>query len=707
MLGASALVLAPPAFGQELDQNPGSNATTLDGIVVTAPPLNDAFEVNVGAFGAKDAIDVPLAIQSYDARTIAEASPRTLGDVLARDPSVLNASYGGSFDNLRLRGFAMDNFNTIRRDGLALAPHHDVQLENIERIDVLKGPSGFLYGFNSPGGTINYILKRPTRDPFMTATVGGSTLGQRYVAIDGSVSALDGAIGVRVNSGYEKTGDFNHARDLERAFFGVAADVRINERALLQLHADWSEKSVVADPLLRMDQSSRANTLDPSTYILPPRVDRRDLLTGGWYRHKTDNINLDAKLEVTLGENWVSITQANYSRVERNGGYTDLFDIQPNGDIGFGALGMSRGEVFDTWTVQSYLSGKFQTGHIGHDLFIGASHRSFGDRAPVWDYVDSTGPLGISGITVGNILNPVEPPPYDFGPRQPLDYDASINESSAFVSDLIAFNEKFQILLGGRYIRYRARNLSATALPQSKNVFVPSGALMYRPSERILAYASYSKGFEKGDYAPFSAVNAFEPTESLESRQFEVGAKVELHPGLLLGAAAFDIVRDASYLDSANVFVSDGQYRHRGVELTAFGEVSRSFSLTSSLAWLGTELQDVADAATLGKRTEGVPRWKASTGASYQLAWLPGLSIDAMVNCVGSRPVDAQNSGFIPSFTTLDAGLSYDTQIGHTPVQFRIRANNLTDTYYYTGSVGGALDVGRPREVFFTAKASF
>jgi iron complex outermembrane recepter protein len=344
LLLSAAIPVASPA----LAQTASSGDAVLNEVIVTAAPLNKAFEVNVGAFGAKGAMDVPLAIQSYDAESIARALPRTAGDMLLRDPSVLNASYGGGFDNLRLRGFAMDNFNTIRRDGLTLAPHHDVQLENVERIDVLKGPSGFLYGFNSPGGTINYILKRPTRESFLTATMGGSTLEQRYAALDGSATALSGALGLRVNTGYEKTGNFNHARDFERAFFGVATDVRLSERALLQLNGDWSAKSSIADPLLRPDQSSRADPLDPATYILPPRIDRRDLLTGSWYRHRTENYNVDGKLELTLSEGWVSVTQANYSRVERNGGYTDLFDIQPNGDIGFGALAQSRGEIFST-----------------------------------------------------------------------------------------------------------------------------------------------------------------------------------------------------------------------------------------------------------------------------------------------------------------------------------------------------------------------
>lgn len=110
------------AFGEERDEA----ITELDPTRISAPPLNNAFVVNAGGFGAKDPMEIPLAIQSYTAKTIADSSARTAGDVLTLDPSILSASYGSSFDNFRLRGFAMDNFNTIRRDGLTLAPHHDV-----------------------------------------------------------------------------------------------------------------------------------------------------------------------------------------------------------------------------------------------------------------------------------------------------------------------------------------------------------------------------------------------------------------------------------------------------------------------------------------------------------------------------------------------------------------------------------------------------
>ncbi|HBO0525155.1 TPA: TonB-dependent siderophore receptor [Pseudomonas aeruginosa] len=703
---AVATAFSHPLFAQT---TPGNDEAIveLETVTITAP-LNRALEVNAGAFGAKDPLDIPLSIQSYSAQTISESSARTVQDVLDYDPSVTGASYGGSFDNFRIRGFVMDNFNTVRRDGLSLAPHHDMPLELFERVDVLKGPSGFLYGFNSPGGTVNYLTKRPTREPFTQLSLQGSSLQGRYAAIDTSHSAFDGKLGWRFNAGYEKNGDFDHAYDLERKFIGLSADLRISDRALLQLSADYSSKTNLADPLLRADQSGRADPLDPSSYVLPPRVDQRAALAPSWFRHKTEGQNIDAKFEYTLSPRWTSVTQANFSRVKRDGGFNDLFDIQLNGDIGYADYYVSRGEVFSTWSLQSYLAGQFLAGDMLHDVFSGASHKQFRDRSPYWDFVKSGGALTPGDVSVGNILNPVQPPRWDFGPENDVEFHTTVKESSVFASDLITLNDQFQVLLGGRYIQYRARQLSADALPQDKNVFVPTGALIYRPAESVMTYLSYTRGFEKGEYAPFYVHNANQPSDAIASEQVEIGLKADINAWLNLGIAAFNIERDANYVNLDNYFVSGGKYRHRGIEATGTAKLDQQWTLLGNLAYLDTELRGVTDTSVLGKRSEGVPRWKGTLGVRYAFADVPGLSVDSTLSYTGSRPVDAQNSGFIPGYTLWDAGVSYETRLGGVPTTLRLHGKNLTNKYYYASALyQGGLLVGRGREVFLSAQVRF
>jgi len=108
---------------------------------------------------------------------------------------------------------------------------------------------------------------------------------------------------------------------------------------------------------------------------------------------------------------------------------------------------------------------------------------------------------------------------------------------------------------------------------------------------------------------------------------------------------------------------------------------TRNLTLLGNFVYLDTELNDVTDTTTLGKRSEGVPRWKGTLGARHAITALPGLSLDTMLNYVGNRPVDAQNSGFIPGYTLWDAGIRFDTKLGNLPGSFRLQGKNLTNKY--------------------------
>ncbi|KRC81470.1 TonB-dependent siderophore receptor [Sphingomonas sp. Root241] len=701
-LGVSAAFLSLPAMGQEASVAPDREADG-DEIIVTGKPLNAALEVNVGAFGAKSPLDVPLSIESYDAAEIANHASRTLLDVLKADPSVQAASTGGNYDNLRLRGFAIDFVNTLRRDGLSLAPYQDVPFENVERIDVLKGPSGFLYGFNSPGGTINYVVKRPSRERFLTATAELTTLQGRYGAVDASTALQDGSVGIRVNAAYEKDGDFGHARDQERAFASAAVDIRLSDTMLLQLSGDYQWKELVADPLLRADQSGRANPLDPASYITPPRVDRRDLLAPSWYRYTTKAYNLDARFEAKVADGWTGIIQANRSQNTRLGAFTDYFDIQPDGRIGRADLFFDPSARFRVTSAQAYLSGKFQAGGIGHEMFVGASHKVQANRWPAVFVDSSMAPL--EDISVGNVLNPAQPPVFDLSPLPRRDYSGRTRESSVFASDIVTLAEAVQIMLGGRYIWYRA---TQTTTAYDEAAFVPTVGVVLKPRRDLTLYANYARGLETGAYAPNTTNNAGTRSGPIRSTQYELGAKADLGTAFNLGLAIFQIEKQAGFVNSANYFVVDGDFRHRGVEVTVNGRPTRGMTLSAQLAYLDTSLRNVIDPTIVGKRTEGVPKWQGGLSADYAIPGAAGLTLNGAVRFLSNRPVDAQNSGFVDGYALVDGGLRYETALGGTPVAFRLIGKNLLNRYYYSSVFyAGGLEVGRPREITLSASVRF
>lgn len=704
-LGVSTALVAQPALGQQAPVAPEApeREAIVDEIIVTGQPLNEVLDVNVGAFGAKNPLDVPLSIETYSASEIANRASRTLLDVLKADPSVQAASTGGNYDNFRLRGFAIDYVNTLRRDGLSLAPYQDIPLENVERIDVLKGPSGFLYGFNSPGGTINYVVKRPSRERFFTATAELTTLQGRYAAIDGSTALQDGSVGIRVNAAYEKDGDFNHARDLERVFAGAAVDIRLGDTMLLQLNGDYQWKDLVADPLLRADQSGRADSLDPASYVTPPRIDRRDLLAPSWYRYKTEAHNLDARFEAKIADGWIGILQANRSQSTRDGAFTDYFDIQPDGTIGSADLFFDPGARFRVTSVQGYLSGKFQTGSIGHEMFVGASHKVQANRWPAV-FVDSS-MVPIEDISVGNILNPVQPPVFDLSSLPRRDYSGRTRENSVFASDIVTLAEAVQVMLGGRYIWYRATQATSV---YDETAFVPTVGLVLKPRRDLTLYANYARGLETGAYAPITANNAGTQSAPIRSTQYEIGAKADFGPAFNLGLAIFQIEKQAGFVNFANDFVLDGDFRHRGAEVTVNGRPMPGLTLSAHLAYLDTSLRNVIDPTVLGKRTEGVPEWQGGLSADYAVPGVAGLTLNGAVQFVSNRAVDAQNSGFIDGYALVDGGLRYETTLGGTPVAFRLIGKNLLNRYYYSSVFyARGLEIGRPGEVAASVSVRF
>jgi len=128
-------------------------------------------------------------------------------------------------------------------------------------------------------------------------------------------------------------------------------------------------------------------------------------------------------------------------------------------------------------------------------------------------------------------------------------------------------------------------------------------------------------------------------------------------------------------------------------------------NFVGNVAFLETELKQVDDPATLGKRSAGAPRWKTAMQARY--AFTNGFLVEGTISHVGRSAVDAQNSGFIPGYILFSVSMSYDTKIAEVPVTFRLQGRNLGSRYYYLGVNSGGLQLGRGREVFVSAQMGF
>lgn len=658
------------------------------------PRLYDTPDVNAGALGIRDLQDLPYSLGSYTTDTVENQRARTALDVLRNDPSVTPVTYGASFDGVAVRGFSANTFNNVRRDGVLANVYADVPLENKERIDVLKGVSGFLHGVGDPSGLVNYIIKRPTRDPLLSVTVEARSQTGYYAGIDAGGPVGDGRLGYRLNAAAEKVGDFRHPGDLERRFIGGAMDLKLGRDTMAQLDFDYQHK----------EQSVSANLGPRSDGRLVPAssLDPRRQLGQPWQRYRSTSWNIGARLDHALSPTWTLTGQFGHGSTFRNAMFNNLNLIAPDGTVLDGNVSY-EGEAYRVTSSQVFATGTVDLAGLKHQIVTGVGHSRM-------SYPE--GPYVRLADAVGNIYAPIA----GVNPGLPDDTDlpgAHSTQVSVFASDTVAFNDQWSALVGLRYIDYvndKPRDYpdTGTRLRYETSATIPSLSLLFKPVPTVTVYGTWTKGFEQGAYAPGWADNAYQRLDPITSRQVEVGVKSRLGEGLMVSAALFDIDKPLQAVSSAdNVFRTRGRQRHRGLELTAGGQLTPRLSGIIGLAWLDAEQQKTGDPAVDGRRPASVARFQANAFLDYRLPVLEGLSVNGGYYYIGNRPLTGTNEILVGSFGRFDLGAAYSLRALGKPTIVRFTVQNVADRRYWESVVYGTVGMGRPRTVLLSLTTQF
>ncbi|MDY7577893.1 TonB-dependent siderophore receptor [Herbaspirillum sp. RTI4] len=694
ILAVASLTLTAPLAASEIedtDPDRRKQEAQMDVVIVQgarASPYATP-DVQVETLGGKAVKELPLSMQSYGSELIEAQASRTLTDVLKNDASTQDTAVGAAMDNISIRGFPVDWSNSLRRDGMPVAPYFDIALENTERVDVLKGPSGFLYGVNTPGGSVNYVLKRPTPDSLHTAAMEMREHAGRYTQyarIDSGGPFNKGdegdpGRGYRLNLAQEKRGDFSANGDRRREFASLALDWRLSPDALLRLDADYQNSRLAAQPMLGLQPDGS----------LPPQADPRTLLGQPWLQYASKSFNLGARIDLQLNKDWLLTSQITQSFNERDAAFPDIYTLSANGTILSGDIYLSRDQSFRVRSTNTFVSGKVSTGALRHHLVAGLSSRHY--RA------NESG-FAILPITVGSLYQPVYTPQPTTIAAPPKTLTQN-SQTSLFASDVIDIGPQWSVMLGWRHVRYRNDSTppGQAAMHDRSSVNVPALGLLYKWQPQLSTYVSYAKGFEPGGLAAYNTLNAGQYLAPLHSRQWETGIKADPAPDLSLTAALFRIEKGLQYVNEQNYFVAGGQQRHTGLELNLNGKAGKDLSVLASVAWLRTQLLDTGDAATNGKRAANVPAFQLSGFADYRLRSLPGMHLSGGVYHVGRRALNAQNSPFLSSYTRFDIGARYLTRIAAYAVTLRAGIENLTDKRYWAAANYNSVWPGRPRTV--------
>ncbi|KQW76675.1 TonB-dependent siderophore receptor [Methylibium sp. Root1272] len=667
-----------------------------------------------GILGTKDNLDTPFSITSYTNELIQDRQARSVGDVLQNDPSVRVARGFGNFqESYFIRGFILSSDDVAYNGLYNLLPRQYIATELFERVEVLRGASAFLSGATPSGGglggSINLLPKRASNEDLNRVTVGAASGPQGSAAVDISRRfGPDQSTGLRLNAAYR---DGDTAVDEEKARLG-----------LVSLGADWRSRDVrlsgdigFQDNRLKRTRSSvtLGDFLTPVT-AMPAVPDNETNASQPWSYSNEKDVFGTLRGEVDLGADvtaWAAYglrrsdeanSLANFTLLDpvSGDGYTYRFDNTREDRVDTGELG---------------LRGKLRTGSVGHEWVVSASYfRLETKNAYLFDF-------GNQQAT--NLYRPVRSPEPAFSGGAGGGNDlaspaltARTRLTSLALGDTLSLlGDRFLLTLGARHQNLRIENYAYTtgvAAPVYDDSRVsPLVGAVYKATKQLSLYANYIEGLSKGDTAPAMANNPNAMLAPYVSKQKEIGAKYEADR-LGLGAALFSTDKPRAVGGApGTTFTAGGEDRHRGVELTAYGEAARGLRVLGGLTWLDAEQKETGSAATEGKRTLGIPRTQANLGVEWDVTGVQGFALDARVVRTGSVYADSANTLRVPGWTRVDVGARYLLDVQDRLVTLRARIDNLTDRDYWA-SVGGYpdagyLNIGAPRTFVLSASVDF
>jgi len=635
--------------------------------------------------------DIPQSIQVVSRDLITDRQTTSLADALQTVSSVQQSTTAGNrTETYRVRGFSSPGYAI---DGVMLNaakqwPETFLDLANVERVEVLKGPASVLYGRGQPGGLINIVTRQPTTSFQADGTIQAGGFG--FVRSESSVSGAlntEKTLTARLTAAAQTEQGFIDERiRSERQFGGLALRWEPLTTSRIMFNFDYTHQRLPADRGLIVTADNRVS--------LP----RERFLGEKWAKVEAQKTRLALRAEHEFSNTFTSRGSLRYDDGK-------VYDTPVNSQNlladqrSVARLYNDRRELSQNIDAQFEGMLKFWTWNIPHTVLNGYQYTH--SRI---DFRQTR-----ANLTPIDVYSPIYGAPMLPAPLQAA-YSINLKMAGVFLQDQIEFTPQWKGLVGIRYDhawQRMDRSFGGQGDPQINDGAVTTrGGLVYQPIEPLSLYASYSESF-----VPQSGTTRdFQPFAPETGWQIEAGVKADLIPDRLsLTASVFQITKSnvatTDPLDS-NFSVLTGKQRVRGAELDVSGDIMPGWRIVGSAAYLDARIAEDEDYA-VGNRLVGVPVWSGSIWSTYefQSGMFNGFKLGGGVQVVGARKGDLDNSFSVDGYYRFDAMASYKLN-EHLDVS--IVGRNLTDETFVETPVSRRENYqGAPRSVLASLKARF
>ncbi len=705
--------------------------------------------------------DLPFAIQAFTQSFIEDQKPENIFDVARYSPGVTYRSndFNEGNANLAIRGFAISNTPgnvQILRDGFHGPSIFD--FTNISRVEVVKGPSSFLYGQVAPGGIVNIITKSPQSKFAATANARYGSYGEYRADADVTGPATQ-KLFYRVAASYGHDMEYWDLYDAHSWDIAPSVLWQPNDRLSVTLKYETFSKNenaqVMQKPGYDTQEGIVSTPSDPnlSGVDVPGLGDRWNSMSQADYR-QSETSNPSAWIDLKAGDHWD--LRAGYSHLEYK--IDALFS---------GNFGMSNNQTFlqgrrvrrqvysnHDDTVQTDAFGKYAFGSTSLRILLGGQYadrrfdRWAGQAAndpalgndpiasplPLWDLTDPSTWNRLATIALSELT------------------ESSFNESTTYVDKSVYggatlgfFDDRLLVLSGWRWtsVENQITNIDTLGPSQpeiTSDKVTPQYGILYKLTPGLSLYASYAESFVAGSQILLNVDGTKSPAKPTEGKGVEIGVKADLFGGRLSGTLTYfdieneNIVNDLATTDSlGNIIINNvqsGEQRSRGVELSATATLTDNWQLYLSYSYMDARITEFSghDAQILAQdwttldaagqmnyknvlRFHDAPLQMSAphmanlwTRYNFRQAGLDGLYIGGGFNFVYDQTLlpDTPESAH-QTYTLFNAMVGYEWKVNGRRLGLNLTGKNLTDEYYRPSQSSRC----RPREVLLTFTARF
>ncbi|WP_426485942.1 TonB-dependent siderophore receptor [Flavobacterium sp. 2] len=584
-------------------------------------------------------------------------------------PGVVSISYPSGGVGVIFRGFST---GVNARNGMETASgRSSVDLGNVERIEIMKGPSGTLFGssVSSFGGVVNLVTKKPfeTTAAEISYTAGSYNLNRLTADVNTPLNK-DKTVLFRINMAVNREKSFLNYGFNNTLLFAPSLIYKASEKLTFNFDAE----------LYNVNNTRRTyNTYATTSGITNPtdlKIDYRTSMFHDDNDAKSSATKVFAQAEYEISENWKSTTVFSFVGEDVERSYQS-YAVWSSPTQVARRVGL-WGPIYNNYTnIQENINGKFNTGSIKHKFLTGVNYRLYssnfsGGTTFTLDNIDVTtnfAPIRRKAVDAGLVLT-----------ASPV---ADQKTFSVYTCDVVNFTDRLSAMLSLRLDNFERAKVGTTE-GFSQTALSPKLGLVYElVKDQVSVFGNYMNGFQ--NVQPVTQPNATQLVlDPIYAVQYEGGIKAEAFHKKLTGSVSYYniTIDNATRVDATGYTIQDGKQVSKGFDFELIANPINGFNIVAGYGYNDNRIVKASVAAIEGNKATGSPENVVNFWTSYTFQnKLKGLGIGAGANYVDKNYFTAENTFYMPSYTTYNASVYYD----HSTWRVGLKFNNISNEKYW------------------------